>query len=175
MTRRSQLASAALIMLIAGPSAAQNTPAPKVGPTSTPTVAASVPSPKVAPQSSAQKAPQKTNAQIAAGIKRLGEGRYEIQRAVLPDLLIALSRQARLVPRYLNGTPQGFKILAIRADSLYGQIGLQVDDALKGIDGQIVKGPADALEAYIKIKNSNTFSVMLEREGRAITQDYTIK
>ena len=89
--------------------------------------------------------------------------------------LNALSRQARVIPHYRDGKPQGFKIVGVRPGSLYSQIGVRSGDILKSVNGEEISSPNKALELYEKLKNSDNVAVDVERRGRKVTLDYQIK
>ncbi len=120
----------------------------------------------------------KPKANIKDGIKKVGANAYEIDREMLNeqlDDLSALSRQARVIPHYRGGKPQGFKIVGVRPGSLYSHIGLRSGDVIKGVNDSAITSPNKALELYEKLKNEDAVSVEIERRGRKITNEYSIK
>ncbi|MEZ4467523.1 MAG: type II secretion system protein GspC [bacterium] len=119
-----------------------------------------------------------TSSKIRDGVKKTGANSYEIDRQMLNEQLEdlnALSRQARVIPHYRDGKPQGFKIVGVRPGSLYSQIGVRSGDILKSVNGEEISSPNKALELYEKLKNSDNVAVDVERRGRKVTLDYSIK
>ena len=87
----------------------------------------------------------------------------------------AAGRQARVIPHYRGGKPQGFKIVGVRPGSLYSHIGLRSGDVIKGVNDEAITSPNKALELYEKLKSEDAVSVDIERRGRKITNEYSIK
>jgi general secretion pathway protein C len=86
-----------------------------------------------------------------------------------------LATAARFVPSIKDGRPNGFKLYAIRPNSIFGKIGLQNGDTIKGINGSEMSTPDKALEMYTKLRNASHLSVQVERRGETLTLDYTIR
>ncbi len=101
-----------------------------------------------------------------------------IERALVDKLLSntsALASAARFVPSVKEGKPNGFKVYAIRPNSLFAKIGLQNGDTIKGINGFEMTSPDKALEVYTKLRSASHLGVQLDRRGETVTLDYTIK
>jgi general secretion pathway protein C len=130
------------------------------------------------PRSAAGSATSGTRSDVKEGVKKVGANAYEIDRGMLNEQLedlSALSRQARVIPHYRGGKPQGFKIVGVRPGSLYSHIGLRSGDVIKGVNDEEITTPNKALELYEKLKNSDNVSVDIERRGRKTKLEYTIK
>jgi general secretion pathway protein C len=115
---------------------------------------------------------------ISKGIRKVGESRYEIQRATLNKVLgntTLLARSARIVPSVQNGVPNGFKLFAIRPGSLYSMLGLMNGDTISAINGHPINTPDKALEVYTKLRNASHVSISFNRQGKTSTQEYTIR
>jgi general secretion pathway protein C len=89
--------------------------------------------------------------------------------------LESLARQARVIPHYRDGKPQGFKLVGVRPGSLYSHIGIRSGDVLKAVNGDEISSPNKALEMYEKLKNSSNVTLEIERRGRPISLDYKIQ
>ena len=102
----------------------------------------------------------------------------EVDKSLIDKVLAnttALAASARLVPSFLDGKPNGFKLFAIRPGSIFAKIGMQNADLIKAINGLDMSTPDKALEAYSKLKTASHLTVMLERRGENITLDYQIR
>lgn len=129
------------------------------------------------PRSRAVASNDKTDS-IKDGVRKTGPNTYEIDRNMLNeqlDDLGNLSRQARVIPHYRDGKPQGFKIVGVRPGSLYSHIGVRSGDVLKSVNGEEVTSPTKALELYEKLKNSDNVTLEVERRGRPTNLEYLIK
>lgn len=111
------------------------------------------------------------------GFKPVSANRWEISRAEATRCLgnlNELAMQARIVPAFRDGVPQGFKLFSIRPGSLYEQLGLKNGDVIVSINGYRMNSPERALELYSALTNAQHLGVELEREGSLRTHDYDI-
>jgi general secretion pathway protein C len=101
-----------------------------------------------------------------------------VDRSLVEKLLAnttMLATAARFVPSIKDGKPNGFKLYAIRPQSIFGRIGLQNGDTIKAINGSEMTTPDAALGLYTKLRNASHLSVQVERRGETVTLDYTIR
>ena len=91
--------------------------------------------------------------------------------ANLPRLLT----QARVMPHYSDGKMAGFRVISVKSDSLFGRIGLQPQDVLKRINGMEIKDPSRFLSAFQQVKEEDTITIDLVRQGRPSTFVYEIR
>jgi general secretion pathway protein C len=97
-------------------------------------------------------------AAVDAGIKKLDDSNYEIDRALVDKVLanpLAFAKGARVVPAVKNGKPNGFKFYAIRPNSVYAKIGLSNGDTLNAVNGFELTTPDKGLEVFTKVRESN--------------------
>lgn len=129
---------------------------------------ASLPEPPRAP------APQ-TGPRIS--VRQVGPDAYVLKasevRAALADIN-SLASQARMVPAVVDGVPQGFRVFAIRPGSFYEQLGLRNGDTLRRINGLPLDTVENALEALVKLRDSNRIELELQRDGRRVRSTYTL-
>lgn len=117
-------------------------------------------------------------AELERGIKKVAERRYEVQRSTLESVmgnLALLSRSARIVPEVRDGKPHGLKLVALRPNGPLAKIGLQKGDVIVSINGSDMSSPEKALALYGKLKSANRVALDLERAGKKVSQDYTIR
>ncbi len=140
--------------------------------------------PKPAPTAASRPAPAQRpkgdafTLELDRGIKKVGEHSYELQRSTLESVLgniALLSRSARIVPELRGGKPYGFRLFAVRPDGPFAKIGLQNGDTIISINGLEMTSPEKALEVYGKLKSASHLALGLERTGKKIAQDYTIR
>ena len=101
-----------------------------------------------------------------------------IERQLVEKLLAnttMLATAARFVPSIKDGKPNGFKLYAIRPQSIFGRIGLQNGDTIKAINGSDMTTPDAALALYTKLRNASHLSVQVERRGETVALDYSIR
>ena len=115
---------------------------------------------------------------LARGIRKTGEGRYEIQRATLEEVLAnlnGLSQSARIFPEQKQGRGAGFRLVAVKPDGAFARIGLQSGDLVSAINGLELTSIEKALELFAKLRSAGHLSVDLERGGRRLTQSYVVR
>ena len=117
-------------------------------------------------------------AAIDSGIKKIDDKNYDVDKSLVDKILsnpMAVSKGARIVPAMKNGKPEGFKLYAIRADSLYGKLGLVNGDTLNSINGFELTSADKALEAYTKLREATALEVDITRHGDSTKLHYNIK
>ncbi|MBI4822513.1 MAG: hypothetical protein HY791_40005 [Deltaproteobacteria bacterium] len=115
---------------------------------------------------------------LGEGIKKTGNDQYEIPRQEIENVLGNLSvvaTQARIVPSFQNGKPNGFKLFSIRPGSLYSKIGVMNGDVIQNINGYEMSSPDKALEIYSKLKDAQNVTVDLIRGGKTKTLTFNIR
>ena len=112
-------------------------------------------------------------------IRRIDALHYEVPRATVDQLLAhpdQYARQARIVPSIRNGQPDGFKLYAISAGSLWSAIGLANGDTIRSVNGHDLSTPDKALELYNKLKTATELEILVgRRDGTEETIILTIK
>jgi general secretion pathway protein C len=117
-------------------------------------------------------------AAVDAGVRKLDDHSYEVDRAVVTQMLAnprAATRGARIVPSVKDGKPNGFKLYAVRPTSVYARIGFKSGDTIHAINGFELNTMDKALEVYTKVREASSLSVTLTRRGKPFTLDYTIR
>jgi general secretion pathway protein C len=114
----------------------------------------------------------------ADGVRSMGRShwivdRSEIDYAVshLPELLT----KARVIPNFVDGKPDGFRIFAIRPDSLYAKIGLQNGDVLRQVNDVDVRNPTNFTEVFNQLKDKETITINLMRDNQDMLLHYEIR
>ncbi len=112
-----------------------------------------------------------------SGIRRVGEHAYEIPGTDLRTVMTypdTLAGQARMVPAFREGKPEGFKLFSIRPDSFAARLGLQNGDVLKRINGSPLETPERAMEAYASLREARHIELELERGGAPVRMTYDV-
>lgn len=116
---------------------------------------------------------------LVDSIRGVGMLAYEIPRSTLDQLLAnpdVLARQARIVPAIRNGQPDGFKLYAMRPNTLGPAIGLANGDTVRAINGHELSTPDRALELYTRLKDATALEILVRRRsGREDTISIAIK
>jgi general secretion pathway protein C len=117
-------------------------------------------------------------AAVDKGVRRVSDTSYDIDRALVDKILLdpsVVARQARIVPSIKDGKANGFKMYAIRPNSVFAKIGLQNGDTIQSINGFDMSSPDKALEVYTKVRSASNLSISILRRGQPVQMEYSIK
>jgi type II secretion system protein C len=112
------------------------------------------------------------------GITKTGDYTYKIEREALEGWLdnpVCFGRQARIVPYMQDGVVTGFKLFAIRPNTLYSKLGIKNGDVILEINGVKMTNPQDALKVYQEVKEAKTVTMEILRRGKPKTLKYEIE
>jgi|APSaa5957512622_1039677.scaffolds.fasta_scaffold25273_1 type II secretion system protein C len=76
-----------------------------------------------------------------------------------------LLNQARMVPHFVKGKHQGYKVKAIDKGSLYEKLGLRNNDVITELNGEPLDSPERVMGLFKQLRNEREFSVKLNRKG----------
>jgi general secretion pathway protein C len=128
-------------------------------------------------QPAKKEAPKNLDPAIARGIHRTSATQFEIDRGVLDKILEnqAELMKVRVVPEQDKGAPIGIRLFGIKEDSLFGAIGLENGDRIESLNGLELNSPAQALEAYARLRVAEHLRVQINRKGAEMQIDYDIR
>jgi general secretion pathway protein C len=112
------------------------------------------------------------------GIEQVASGQFTVARAEVDRALSDLNNiltQARAVPNFENGQPNGYKLFQIVPGSIYQKLGIQEGDVICGFDGQPANDPAAAFEKLSNLKNTSHLDLCIKRSGKQSTYSYDFK
>jgi general secretion pathway protein C len=136
-----------------------------------------VATPAQVPASTGEPADELT-AKLDQGIRKMSEDSYEVDRSLVNELLanpMSVARGARIVPSVKDGQPNGFKLYAIRPNSVYAKLGMRNGDTISSVNGFDLSSPDKALEVYTKVREASNLSVSVIRRGKPQTLNYNIR
>jgi len=122
--------------------------------------------------------PSRDQTGSADGVKELSPGKYVVAQSELDSTLTNINQvamQARIQPNIENGKSNGFKLFSIKPGSIYSKIGLQNGDVVQKINGFEMNSPDKALEIYGKLKEAKHLNIEINRNGKPMSMDYTIR
>ena len=117
-------------------------------------------------------------AAIDAGIRKIDDTTYEIDRSLVDKVLanpMALAKGARVMPSSKNGEPNGFKLYAVRPNSVFSKVGFSNGDTINGVNGMQLNSMDRAMEVYAKARDASSIQVEITRRGKPVTLNYTIR
>lgn len=123
-------------------------------------------------------APAGASTGLGSSIRQTGPESYAIRRQDLDNTLTRLNdvaMQARIVPAFREGISKGFKLFAMKPDSIYARLGMKNGDILQRINGFTLDDPTRALEAYNNLKGSSRLELELERDGQPLRKTFSVE
>ena len=124
------------------------------------------------------KKPKNKSGRHKYAIKDLGNGKYEIPQddvSYALGNLDKLGREARVVPNFADGQPNGWKVFSIRRTSALRQMGIKNNDVLTAVNGHDLSNTEKALEVYGKLQSEKSFSLEVLRNGEPMTLEYEVR
>jgi C-terminal processing protease CtpA/Prc len=118
--------------------------------------------------------------ELDESVQKVGDNKYEIKRTFFKKVLgdsSYLGRSARVVPSVEDGKSVGFKLYAIRPNSLYERLGIRNGDEIRQINDHDVSASDQVLEVYTKLRDAARVTVTIRRrdESRPVTLTYVIR
>ena len=86
-----------------------------------------------------------------------------------------LAKQARVVPSRRGNEVKGFKFYGIRPGSLPKLFGMSNGDMVTSINGSPLTSIDEAMGLYTKLRRASNLTVVLDRKGKSITKDISIR
>jgi general secretion pathway protein C len=112
------------------------------------------------------------------GVNQTAENRFELERTLVDKAtanLHEILQQARAIPNFENGQPDGYKLLQIVPGSIYDQLGLKNFDVICGINGDAISDPGKAFQLFSDLKTTSHLELCVKRNGQKRTMSYDIR
>lgn len=116
--------------------------------------------------------------EIARGIVRLSATEFALDRGVLEMVLEnqqSLVGRTRVQPESIAGRVVGVRLLGIKPGALLGALGFEDGDRLDTLNGFEVANPESALAAYARLRGADHVRAEVNRAGKPLTLEFTIR
>lgn len=123
-------------------------------------------------------AQDETSQQIAEGTRKIDDTHFEASRALVDQILAnpaAFIKKLRIVPSVKDGKTEGFKLYGVAATSLPAKLGLATGDLLQTINGLPLTSIENGLSAYGKLRDASTLELEVQRRGKPLTIQVSIR
>ena len=87
---------------------------------------------------------------------------------------MALATRFQAIPVQQDGKNIGFKLKALRGESLLKKLKFEADDVFTAVNGVALKNPFEALDALKSLTTAESISVTFMRNGAEQTQDFKL-
>ncbi len=128
--------------------------------------------PRARPRRTARRSPAGVNERI----QRLAEDRFSVSRSDVQSVAknpAELFSQARILPKYESGQMVGVQLNAIKAGSLFEQIGIQNGDIIKDLNGIEITNQQDSANVLRELTEASEFNVTVQgSDGSTRTLTY---
>jgi len=114
----------------------------------------------------------------ADSVKKVSEDEFLIDESEVENALNNINQlmtQIRVVPNFQDGQTNGFKVFAIKPDSIFSKIGLLNGDVIQRINDQEITTPDKAFQAFNVLRSEKNLSVEILRRGAKRSLSYEIR
>jgi len=120
----------------------------------------------------------KTSSGDAASVRKVSDSEYLIDETEVENALENINQlitQIRVVPNFQDGKANGFKVFAIKPNSIFSKIGLKNGDVIQNVNDREITSPDKAFAAFQDLKEEKSLSVDILRRGSKKTINYQIR
>ena len=103
---------------------------------------------------------------------------FTVDRAAVREQLedtAALTRQARIMPNYRDGEPNGLRLVGVTPNSFYSELGIRSGDVIHSVNGTRITNQRQALELLETMGTERQVTIEVERRGRTQKMEYNIR
>jgi general secretion pathway protein C len=111
-------------------------------------------------------------------IKKMSDSEYVIDEAEVENALGNINQlltQIRVVPNFKDGQADGFKVFAIKPQSIFAKVGLKNGDIIRKVNDRDITSPDKAFEAFQELRNEKNLTVEISRRGQQQSLSYEIR
>jgi general secretion pathway protein C len=113
------------------------------------------------------------------GVEKLAENRYAVDRSLIDKYvgdMESISRMGRaLLHRGPDGDFDGYRLSAIRRNTLADQLGIKNGDVVHSVNGQALNSVQGAMGAYQGMMSESNFTFEITRRGQRVTMEYEVR
>ena len=125
-----------------------------------------------------QESEQRQRDDDRSGVVAGGENQYTVDRSRIESALAdeeQLSREARVMPNYRDGEPDGLRLVGVRPDSFYSDLGIRSGDVIHSVNGRQLTNQRQALEMLETMRTNKEVTIEIERRGQRQEMEYNIR
>jgi general secretion pathway protein C len=111
-------------------------------------------------------------------VKKVSESEYVVDEQEVENALGNINQlltQIRVVPNFQDGKADGFKVFAIKPESIFAKVGLQNGDVIRKVNDQDITSPEKAFQVFQQLRNEKNLSVEISRRGQTQSLSYEIR
>jgi general secretion pathway protein C len=110
--------------------------------------------------------------------RKVGKRKYELDKRQVEQSIENPERiltDARLLPNFIDGKQEGFRISEVQPKGLYDNLGLKNGDILLRVNNLEISNPEVAIQAMSTLRGTNNVNLDIIRSGNKMSLNYQIK
>ncbi|MEZ4601116.1 MAG: PDZ domain-containing protein [Syntrophotaleaceae bacterium] len=130
------------------------------------------------PSATGSDAPAPIPGDSMSDVREVGENRWIIGSQTAQnakDNMNEIMKQARLVPEGKEGQIEGFRVVMVRPQSLFWNLGLKRGDVIREVNGISLDSAEKGLQIYQQLREAQKISLVLQRENENLEFEYEVE
>lgn len=111
-------------------------------------------------------------------VKKVGKRQFQLDKKQVQDSINnpeKILTDARLLPNFVNGKQEGYKISEVKPGGLYESIGLKNGDVLIRVNSLEISSPEVAIQTMSALRGTNNVNLDIIRNSERMSLTYQIK
>ena len=111
-------------------------------------------------------------------VRKVSDTEYLIDETEVENAMENINQlitQIRVVPNFQDGKANGFKVFAIKPNSIFSKIGLKNGDVIQSVNDRNINSPDKAFAAFQDLKSEKSLAVEILRRGSKKSLHYEIR
>jgi len=111
-------------------------------------------------------------------VKKVSDSEFVVDEAEVENALGNINQlltQIRVVPNFQDGKADGFKVFAIKPNSIFANVGLKNGDVIRKVNGNDITSPEKAFGIFQELRNEKNLSLEISRRGQTQSFNYEIR
>ncbi|MBI4826891.1 MAG: hypothetical protein HY807_10815 [Nitrospirae bacterium] len=111
-------------------------------------------------------------------VKKVGKRQFQLDKKQVEDSINnpeKILTDARLLPNFVNGKQEGYKISEVKPGGLYESIGLKNGDVLIRVNSLEISSPEVAIQTMSALRGTNNVNLDIIRNNEKMSLNYQIK
>jgi len=111
-------------------------------------------------------------------VKKVSDSEFVVDEAEVENALGNINQlltQIRVVPNFQDGKADGFKVFAIKPDSIFAKVGLKNGDVIRKVNDNDITSPEKAFQIFNELRNEKNLSIEISRRGQTQSFSYEIR
>ena len=111
-------------------------------------------------------------------VKKVSDSEFVVDESEVENALGNINQlltQIRVVPNFQDGKPDGFKVFAIKPDSIFAKVGLKNGDVIRKVNDNDISSPEKAFQIFQELRNEKNLSIEISRRGQTQNFSYEIR